>query len=116
ARMVDTGVLPAATKHQEHLARSVAAAEAAGLKVHAQKKALAAYASDVDDLLTARKALDTALAASRKHHHDPAAHARAISDGLRPALGALRTVADRLESSTDAALWPFPTYHQMLFQ
>jgi glutamine synthetase type III len=31
-------------------------------------------------------------------------------------MAALRAVADRLEGRTDAALWPFPTYHQMLFQ
>jgi glutamine synthetase len=116
ARMVDTGVLPAAVRHQEALARSIAAAEAAGVKVPAQQKALAAYAADVGELIAARKALDAALAATRKQHHDAPEHARAVCDRLRPALSAVRAVADRLETTTDAALWPFPTYHQLLFQ
>ncbi len=31
-------------------------------------------------------------------------------------MAALRAACDAVESHTDAALWPFPTYHQMLFQ
>ena len=42
--------------------------------------------------------------------------ARTLVDKVRPAANALRVVCDRLESTTAAALWPFPTYHQMLFQ
>ena len=36
-------------------------------------------------------------------------------DELIPAMGALRTAADQLEQLTPAALWPIPTYGEMLF-
>src|SRR5262245_19386663 len=103
SRMVDTGVLPAATKQQEALARSVAAAQAAGAKTPAQSKALAEYAAAIEDLLGKRAALDAALVKAKKSHADAAAHARSICDDVRPAMAALRAAADLLESKTDAA-------------
>jgi glutamine synthetase len=115
-RMVDTGVLPAAWKHQEGLARSVAAAKAAGVVVTAQRKALVEYAASVKDCLARRDALEAALAAARKGHPAPERHARLVADQVRPAMAALRETCDAIEATTDAALWPFPTYHQMLFQ
>jgi glutamine synthetase len=115
-RMVDTGVLPAAARHQEALARSIAGAKAAKGKVAAQEKALVAYSADLDEAHAKRAALAAALAAVKKGHPEPAVHARGLCDKVRPAMGALRAVCDRIEASTDASLWPFPTYHQMLFQ
>ncbi|MBL9085713.1 MAG: glutamine synthetase III [Planctomycetia bacterium] len=115
-RMVDTGVLPAAFGQQEALARSVAAAQAAGLKSPAQGKLLAEYAAGVDEILARRAALDVALAKAKKGHPPAPEHARAICDDVRPAMAALRAACDAIESKTDAARWPFPTYHQMLFQ
>jgi glutamine synthetase len=42
--------------------------------------------------------------------------ARYLADTLRPAMDQLREACDALERRTDGTLWPFPTYHQMLFQ
>jgi len=114
-RMIDTGVVPAVSRYQETLGRSVTAAVAAGAKAVSRTKALVAYATDVNELVEKRDALVEVLADLTKSHDAPA-HARAVCDKLRPAMGALRAVCDRLESRTDAALWPFPTYHQLLFQ
>ena len=115
-RMVDTGVAPTAAKQQEALARSVAAAKSSGVDVPGQSKALASYVESVELLLAKRSALAAALDAIRKTHADPATHARRLCDEVRPAMVALRQASDRIEAVTDAALWPFPTYHQMLFQ
>ena len=115
-RMVDTGVLPAAWKHQEALARSVSATKAAGVPVVAQKKELTDYAAAVKECLARRDALEAALAQVRRLHPEPDRHARLLADKVRPSMVALRAACDRLEAATDAALWPFPTYHQMLFQ
>jgi glutamine synthetase len=127
ARMVDTGVLPAAFAHQEALARSVSEARRAGVVVAPQKKALDRYAADLKDCLARRAALSAAVAsldapARGRAGHGPAGHgdptkrARLLVDKVRPAASALRAACDRLESTTAAGLWPFPTYHQMLFQ
>jgi glutamine synthetase len=115
-RMADTGILPAVVKQQEAMARSVAAARAAGLGITAQEKALEAYAAGVESVLAKRNALEAAQAAIHKAHGPVAEHARAVADKLRPAMAALRQAADALETRTDASLWPFPTYTQMLFQ
>jgi glutamine synthetase len=116
ARMVDTGVLPAASKQQEALARSVSAAQAAGVKAPAQSKAFADYAALIETAIGKRTALDAAIAKSKKAHGDVPAQARSICDDVRPAMAALRAACDAIEARTDAALWPYPTYHQLLFQ
>jgi glutamine synthetase len=115
-RMADTGILPAVVKQQESLARSVAAAREAGLEVTAQEKSLKAYAEGVEAVIAKRNALEAAQAAISKAHAPIPEHARAVADKLRPAMAALRQAADALEIRTDATLWPYPTYTQMLFQ
>jgi glutamine synthetase len=103
-------------KQQESLARSVAAAREAGLEVTAQEKSLKAYAEGVEAVIAKRNALEAAQAAISKSHAPIPEHARAVADKLRPAMAALRQAADALEIRTDATLWPYPTYTQMLFQ
>ena len=115
-RMVQTGVLPAAQKQQEAMARAVSAAEAAGVKVPAQAKALAEYAKGIEEILATKAALEAVLAGLKKGHPEAPAHARGICDKLRPAMNALRAASDAIEVHTDSALWPYPTYHQLLFQ
>jgi len=115
-RMVDTGVAPTAVKQQEALARAVAAAKSSGVDVPGQSKVLASYVADLELLLAKRAALASAIDAVKKAHPSPAVHARRLCDEVRPAMAALRQASDRLEAATDAALWPFPTYHQLLFQ
>jgi len=115
-RMVDTGVLPAAIKQQKALADSLAAAQAAGAKAPAQAKALVEYASLVDDAIGKRNALDAVAKKVHQGHAEPPAHARSICDDVRPAMAALRAACDALETRTDASAWPFPSYHQLLFQ
>ena len=36
-------------------------------------------------------------------------------DEVLPAMEALRSAADELETVTDAKLWPYPSYGQLLF-
>ena len=49
-------------------------------------------------------------------HDGPAAHARHLADALLPAMRSLREACDFLERRTDERMWPFPSYHQLLFQ
>jgi glutamine synthetase len=121
ARMVDTGVLPAALRQQKAFADSVASAAAGGAKVAEQKRALAAYSALVNDVVAKRESLSEAHAAVHAASHgpgggDPAKHARVLCDRVRPAMAALRAACDLVEAKTDATSWPFPKYHNMLFQ
>jgi len=48
--------------------------------------------------------------------HDPAmAHLRHCADGLLPLMARLREAVDGLEGLVDDALWPLPTFAEMLF-
>jgi glutamine synthetase len=113
-RMVKTGALPAAWKHQETLARSVAAAKSAGVPVEPQAGELAAYTERLNATITALDALREAMQALP--HGGVEAEAFHWAERGVPAMAALREACDALERRTDLALWPFPTYHQLLFQ
>jgi glutamine synthetase len=129
-RMVKTGVLPAAWKQQERMATSIAAAEAAGVAAPQQKKELAVYTGRIESCIHATDALREALHDVPQHGHGtaggngggepgengPEAEAFYLAGRVVPAMARLREVCDALERRTDAALWPFPTYHQLLFQ
>ncbi|MFM8980415.1 MAG: glutamine synthetase III [Planctomycetia bacterium] len=113
-RMAKTGVLPAVLRQQREMAEAIAGAAAAGADVAAQKGLLAAYAKAVNDCIAAVDGVRQVLA--HGHGHDAMAHARASADRLLPAMRTLREACDLLERRTDERAWPFPSYHQLLFQ
>jgi len=114
-RMVKTGALPAAWRQQTLLADAVLKAEALGLECPAQREELALYSGLVQDAIRGVDAVRQALAGA-PHEHDLGERAHHFSKVLRPAMARLRTTVDTLERRTDEALWPFPSYHQLLFQ
>ncbi len=113
-RMAKTGVLPAVLRQQRELADAVAAAAALGADVAAQKGHLVAYAKAVNDCIAAVDGVRQVLA--HGHGADAMAHARLYADRLLPAMRTLREACDLLERRTDERAWPFPSYHQLLFQ
>ncbi len=48
---------------------------------------------------------------TKGHEHQ----AESYRNDVVPAMQALRTTADELETIVDAKLWPLPTYAEMLF-
>lgn len=114
-RMAKTGVLPAVLKHQKLTASAIRAAEDLGLAVEEQKTELSRY---VDSVNAAFRGLNGVRRALRETPGDAGspAQARHIADLLVPAMAELREACDALERGADASLWPFPTYHEMLFQ
>jgi glutamine synthetase len=113
-RMAKTGVLPAAFRQQREMADGIAAASAQGADVSWQKQHLAAYAQAVNACLKGVDGVRTVL--HHENHGDPAAHARFLADRLVPAMKALREACDTLERRTDERLWPWASYHKLLFQ
>ncbi len=111
--MARTMILPAALRYQTEVAANVAATKAAGVDNHAQLDLLKTLTATVGDFQAATGALDKALA----HHADgdPYAHARYARDAILPAMAALRTLGDKLETLVADDLWPLPTYREMLF-
>jgi len=95
-----TQLIPAAIEYQGELAEIIKAVGTSG-KTTAQKKLLKNVSGLVEDALNASDTLDAALA-----KHDAAKTSAAMLQ--------LREAIDELEAFVPAALWPVPSYAEML--
>ncbi len=110
--MANRYILPAAFEYQKQLGQSVAAVRAGGGRSAQGKKLLGTYTKLADkfkaqsDVLT--KALDHSGGSAEKH-------AKYMRDKVVPAMSKLREIGDEIEVLTPHAIWPLPTYREMLF-
>jgi len=113
ASIAKTQILPAALRYQTEVAQSIGAAKAAGAAVGEQETLLKDLASTISEF---EKKI-TALVAATDHHAngDAHAHAKHSRDSILPAMLAVRTLGDKLETIVADDLWPLPTYREMLF-
>ncbi len=98
--MARTQLIPAAIEYQRELAENVRTVGAAG-KMIAQKKILKTISGLIDDALTTCDALEAGIA-----KHDSAKTNAAMSK--------LRQSIDALEAYVPQAIWPVPSYAEML--
>jgi glutamine synthetase len=110
--MARNQILPAALRHQQLMAEAVTATKAAGVDAGDTGAALKNFVELVSRLWTTTTAVERAAG---HHEPDPMKHAAQISRELKPAMAALRTVVDTLETIVAADLWPLPTYRDLLF-
>jgi glutamine synthetase len=111
--MANRYILPAAYRHQEQLANTVAAVKAAGASAKETRRAL----DEVCKLTDQGKQLVDKLQDLLEHEGtgDAEKHAKYFRDKVIPAMTSLREVGDALESVVPQSLWPLPTYREMLF-
>jgi glutamine synthetase len=111
--MAKTMILPAALRYQAEVAGAVSAAKAAGVDVNGPATTLKTLTGAIADLQTAIGKLDHAL----DHHAegDPYAHSKHARDAVIPAMTAVRSAGDALETQVADDLWVLPTYREMLF-
>jgi glutamine synthetase len=111
--MANRYILPAAYKHQEQLANTVAAVKAAGASAKETRRAL----DEICNLTDQGKQLVDKLQDLLEHegNGEPEKHAKYFRDKVIPAMEALRAVGDALENNVPQSLWPLPTYREMLF-
>jgi glutamine synthetase len=109
--MAKTMILPAAYRYQGELAGTAASLKAIGKNVHL------GTLESVTELVAELEETTGKLEDAVEHHTsgDVAAHAKHYNDTVIPAMTAVRTVADKLESIVADDLWPLPTYREMLF-
>jgi glutamine synthetase len=110
--MARTMILPAALEHQANVAEAVSATEAAGVKCLDTLQALGEFVNLVSRF---REALTRLEKAASHHDDDSVKHAQWIKDKVKPAMADLRAVGDTIETHVEAALWPMPSYREMLF-
>ncbi|MCI0499470.1 MAG: glutamine synthetase III [Planctomycetales bacterium] len=107
-------ILPACMEYCGCLASSAGVAADAGVTCRAIHKTLETVSRLTDELDDAIEALQTAVAMS-KTMGKPVQSARSYRDRVIPAMQAVRSAADALETLVDAGLWPLPSYAEMLF-
>jgi glutamine synthetase len=110
--MANRYILPAAYTYLGQIAESVAAVKAAGATAKEAKRTL-------DDLVRltdeCKLRVDRLQELLEHEGTDPEKHAKYFRDKVIPAMNALREVGDSLESIVPHAMWPLPTYREMLF-
>ncbi len=111
--MANRYILPAAYKHQEQLANTVAAVKAAGATAKQTRHALDDICKLTDEASVRVDRLQALL--EHEGNGDAGKHAKYFRDKVVPAMTALREVGDALENIVPQNLWPLPTYREMLF-
>jgi glutamine synthetase len=109
-RMARTQVYPVVMEFLDRLARSLRDQEDLGLPPDRT------YAGEVatlnQQLIRQCSALEQAIAQAPHGLHE---HLHHCADTLLPLMGEIRAAVDGLEAIVDDALWPLPTYQEMLF-
>ncbi|MGI6664879.1 MAG: glutamine synthetase III [Christensenellaceae bacterium] len=111
-----TQILPAALTYQKGLLDGLNAKKAVGiaLSTDAEKEILSVLSGHINDLHNRIGLLESAIARATAKDTSLAV-AQAFSGEVTDAMNALRATADALETMVDAALWPFPTYSDILY-
>ena len=113
--MAGKDIIPAVAAYSGDLANAILAVREAGAAAIAQAELL----KDVDNYLAeAKKALNTlkeveATASAMKDIKEQAFY---YKDTVKAAMDALRTPIDKLEMIVDSAVWPIPTYGDLMFE
>jgi glutamine synthetase len=111
--MANRYILPAAFEYQRQVADSAAAVKAAGVSSKSTAQVLDYLVKLIDDF----RGQTEQLAKLLEHESDGSteAHAKFFRDKVVPAMADLREAGDRLEAVVPHAIWPLPTYREMLF-
>lgn len=114
ADMVRRSILPAGTRYAARLAGEAGALASVGAVAAPQEKLCRSISALIESAGNRLERLDAVLA-SASGVEEPLACARAYREGVVPAMDELREAVDTLERVTDATVWPFPTYQELLF-
>ena len=111
AKIAKTTILPAALHYQTKLAENAAAVKGAGLTPDTT------VLKQVSDLIGKLQAGLAGLETAVGHHGagDALAEAKHFGGTVLPAMLKVREAADSLEGVVDDALWPLPTFQEILF-
>lgn len=112
--MAKRQIMPCCIDYSARLGNAAAAVSSAGIDPDVQVSLLKQVNGLIMDLQNGIEDLAAAKAkASNTSKVDK--QAESYRDDVIPAMNAVRTAADELETIVDANLWPLPTYAEMLF-
>ncbi|WP_330602991.1 glutamine synthetase III [Anaerosolibacter carboniphilus] len=119
--MIEMGkrqIIPAVIKFATELAASINTikAAAAGADVTVQGDLLAEVSSTLASFKAKSSALEKVTEEAADVEGGALTQATFYRESVFPAMGELRKVGDYIETLVDEALWPMPTYGELLFQ
>jgi glutamine synthetase len=107
-------ILPAALRYQEQVASAISSLKATGVTVPKTQVAhLSELVAGIEALQSATDHLSETIEEPAKG--DSLDHAKHARDQVVPAMNAVRSAGDHLETLVADDLWPLPTYQEMLF-
>ena len=107
-------ILPASIEYAGKVASSLASMKSVSAKSSIVEKLLSELTTTIDSFGKNIDTLESALA-QNGHGGGVLKHAEYYRDIVFTAMGKLRTDGDKLETLVDAAIWPLPTYADILF-
>ena len=118
SQMARRDIFPGVSRCLSRLADGISAQRIAckDLPCAGETKLLQSLSALLDQAFEKADALDFHLSQPEAHTGEILAQATYYKDAVLPAMDALRAVVDQMESRTDASLWPYPSYGQLMFQ
>ncbi|MBQ2948793.1 MAG: glutamine synthetase III [Clostridia bacterium] len=111
--MVGKDILPAVIRYTKELAEAAAAVEKMGVDAYVQKELLTRVSVLLRQVSAALS--DLRYKQSRAAQLTGDAQAKAYYREICPAMEVLRAPVDHLEMIVDSAIWPMPTYGDLMF-
>jgi len=106
-------ILPACLEHQSRMADTVNSTQAAGVDCASLRILLEDFANQTGRFSDVLEQLNGA--ADITEFSDPLKHAKYMREKVMPLMNELRELGDELETRVSSALWPMPTYRELLF-
>jgi len=113
--MAGKKIIPAVVKYTKCLADTVVAVKGAGVDASVQIELLKEASEKLARMQSALKQLETCEKEAGRITNAKE-QAFFYKDTVMPAMEALRTPADELEMIVDKAMWPIPTYGELMFE
>ena len=113
--MAGKKIIPAVVKYTKCLADTVVAVKGAGVDASVQVELLKEASEKLARMQAALKQLEVCEKEAGKITNAKE-QAFFYKDTVMPAMEALRTPADELEMIVDKAMWPIPTYGELMFE
>ena len=114
-QMAGKMLIPAIIKYETSLAKSVTSLTECGVDAAVQKELLEKTAGLLKEAMAAKEALEDAVKKAAEAA-EGVERATAYRDLVVPAMAALRAPIDAAELIVDKAMWPMPSYADLLFE
>ena len=109
-------VIPAVIKYIGNLSDSLCKQESRGLAVEAQQQMINTVQTALNQAIEATEQLHVCIAKALSYNDEILKQAQIYRDEVVQQMQVLRSHVDLMETYTDKACWPFPSYDDLLFR